>query len=567
MTSSCARLNRSGVWILGLAAGLLMGTASAQIGTPWDSGERDDGGLIIRNLPLPTPTPGDLAWDGVALWVADWEAGELLRFDPASGDVLRRMPAPCYRPRGLTWNDGRLYIADDFAGQVFVFDPATELTITAYPAPTGTGLGLAWDGEALWLSENADNTLQRLIPGDGTALTYFDAPQREPGGLAYDGTYLWVTQRRHDRIYMVDPESGKALTSFDSPGKYPCGIAPAEQGRLWVADFMDGRAYLCAPREARAYQTRDWRETEIRMTYRIENRGPGTVRHAAVHFAVPQPSLENQVLAGEPIFGPLAPAMGEDRWGQAIATYERDRLPAGETLEVGYTAQARIGELNYIVFPERVGKLSAIPRDIRRAYTADGERFQVSHKLVRETAERVVGDEKNPYWMMRRIYDWVIDTLEYERVGGWDVPETLIKRGTGSCSEYTFLFIGLCRAVGLPARYEAGTALRGDDASVDDVHHRWAEVYLPEYGWIPVDPSRGDQGTPGGQVDAIGRLSNRLFVTTHNGGGSAALGWTYNARATFSREGRCEVNEDQWVLWRRAGEQGEAIVPSAASER
>ena len=28
----------------------------------------DDSGLILRTLPLPTANPGDLAWDGEALW-------------------------------------------------------------------------------------------------------------------------------------------------------------------------------------------------------------------------------------------------------------------------------------------------------------------------------------------------------------------------------------------------------------------------------------------------------------------------------------------------------------------
>jgi hypothetical protein len=540
--------------------------AFATLGVGPVAGQADDDGLIVRTLVSPTTRIGDLAWDGEALWLTDWEAGELLRISPETGEVLRRLPAPCYRPRGMTWANGVLYLVDDFEGQIYLFDPETEVTITTYPTPGGTGLGLAWDGEALWLSDNGENTLHRLIPRDGTSLTYFDSPEPNPGGLAFDGSYLWVTQRLHDRIFMVDPITGKTITSFDSPGPYPCGIAPTSDGRLWVADFEDGLLSLCAPRES-PHQTLDWRESEIRMTYRIENHGPGTVLDAVVNFAIPEMEQENQVLLEAPAYEPEEPSIWQDRWGQSIATFQRDSLPPGERFEVGYRTRARLADLNIIIFPDAVGELSDIPSEIREKYTVDGERLQIHSDLVRETATGIVGEEEHPYWMMRKIYDWVIDNLEYERVGGWDVPATLIKRGTGSCSEYTFLFIALCRAVGLPARYEAGTALRKDDASVDDVHHRWAEVYLPGYGWIPVDPSRGDQPNPGGQADAIGRLSNRLFVTTHGGGGSEALSWTYNYHATHSMRGRCSVNEDEWVVWRRAKEEGQAIIPSGVEPK
>jgi hypothetical protein len=567
-TIRTSRLSLAGMLALALlSAGVTFGpttAARAQAQTLAQAVGPDDGGLVLKTLPLPTTTPGDLAWDGEALWVSDWSEGMLYRCDPADGHVLLRVGAPCYRPRGLAWAGDRLYICDDFAGRIYAFDPATGITLVDYATPNGTGLGLAWDGQALWLADNGRSEMYRLIPGDGTVLRYFAAPQEEPSGLAFDGTYLWVAQRLHDRVYMVAPGTGKAVTSFVSPGPYPCGLAPAPGGRLWLADFEEGVIRLCAPREARAYQTRDWRESEMRMVYRLENQGPGDVVAATVNLAVPEMASEHMVLLGPLEYFGGPPRIARDRWQQEIASFQRDILKPGERFEAGYFAKARIGAINYILIPEKTGKLEDIPAEIRRLYTEDGERYQVNSELVQSTARKIVGDEKNPYWIARKIFDWVIGTLEYELVGGWDVPETLIKRGTGSCSEYAFLFIALCRAAGLPARYEAGIAVRGDDVSVDDVHHRWAEVYLPGYGWVPIDPSGGDQKTPGGQVDAIGRLQNRYFVTTHSGGGSEALGWDYNYHATHSTRGRCAVTEDEWGLWRRAKEEGEAVRPSGA---
>ena len=128
-----------------------------------------------------------------------------------------------------------------------------------------------------------------------------------------------------------------------------------------------------------------------------------------------------------------------------------------------------------------------------------------------------------------------------ELVGGWNIAPTVIDRGSGSCSEYTFVFIAMCRAAGIPARYTGALVIRGDDASTDEVFHRWAEVYLPGYGWVPYDVQAGDKPTPEKQGEAFGDLPNRFLITTLGGGGSRYIGWDYNSTARWSCRGRCDV--------------------------
>ncbi|MBI4720341.1 MAG: transglutaminase domain-containing protein [Chitinivibrionia bacterium] len=125
----------------------------------------------------------------------------------------------------------------------------------------------------------------------------------------------------------------------------------------------------------------------------------------------------------------------------------------------------------------------------------------------------------------------------------------VLKRGSGSCSEYTFSFVSLCRAAGLPARYQGSIVVRGDDASIDEAFHRWAQVYLPNFGWVPVDANRGDSPSPAGQAKGIGELANRFLITTQSGGGSEHLGWSYNSFATYKLSGYCKVEEDNFGFW------------------
>ena len=132
-------------------------------------------------------------------------------------------------------------------------------------------------------------------------------------------------------------------------------------------------------------------------------------------------------------------------------------------------------------------------------------------------------------------------------LGGWNPAPTVLKRGTGSCSEYTFIFISLCRAAGLPARYAGSVVVRNKDKGIDDVFHRWAEVYLPNYGWIPVDVSAGDSPVPAKRARRIGVLQNKFLITTKGGGDSEYLEFYYNFNANWKTRGKCKIHTQQFA--------------------
>jgi hypothetical protein len=259
--------------------------------------------------------------------------------------------------------------------------------------------------------------------------------------------------------------------------------------------------------------------------------------------------LVNQELLSEVDFLTAPTKTATDHWGQKCAVFELADLPAGTRQTLGYSVQAKVSAIRYLIYPEETGTLNDIPAGIREKYTVDGPRLRVQSPYIRETVQKIVGDEKNPYWIARKIFNFVIEHLEYEMAGGWDVPEAVLKRGKGSCSEYTFTFIALCRAAGLPARYQGSIVVRGDDASVDEAFHRWAEVYLPNYGWVPVDANRGDAKLPADQARGFGELANRFLITTESGGDSEYLAWGYNSCAKYKTTGYCKVEEENLGLW------------------
>jgi sugar lactone lactonase YvrE len=522
-------------------------------------------GHVMTAFSAPCENPSDMAWDGESLWIADWRDAMLYRISPEDGSTLGVMDAPGYRPDGLAWGMGHLFVCDSVSRKVYKLDTSTGEVVASYETPGSSPAGLAFDGESLWLADSRDDQIYELIPDDGTILSYFKAPSANVTALAWDGEYLWASDRISDEIHMETRDGGMVIGTLDAPADFACGLAFGD-GNLWVADFETQNIYGLEVMDTDPYLVKDWRETVLSFRHVIRNDGPGLVTEAVINVAVPRDSLENQVMSDLAFEGGM-PDFVEDKWGQKVASFVFADVEPGESVEARYTAKARIGRLKYFVRPERVGPLKSIPREIAKKYLVNGTRYRLEDPVLKAAVAEAIGDETRPYWIARKAFNWVISKLEYQMVGGWDVPATLIKRGTGSCSEYAFLYIAMVRSAGLPARYEAGTALRGDDASVDEAYHRWVEVYLPNYGWVAVDPSRGDKEWPADQAEAIGNVSNRLFITTIDGGDSEYLSWNYNSLAFVKFMGRASVAEDAQIVWRRAKAEGEAPVLGSVSCR
>ncbi|MHC4695346.1 MAG: transglutaminase domain-containing protein [Planctomycetota bacterium] len=497
-------------------------------------------GDVKASFDAPCKYPSGLASDGKRLFVADWRSAKIHEVASVDGKVTRSWDAPTLKPHGLAYARGKLFVSDDHTGNIYALNLDSGIVETTFQAPheRATGLALA-DGTLFIL---AKHKIYKVLPDDGTILGYFAVPEKSSRCLTHDGKYLWVSDRIKNEFYMVDPDSGKVVSILASPGPYAAGIAWAD-GHLWNVDFQTRKLYKIAIRDEQPYRLSDTRRARVEYLWALNNYGPGTITDLTLNVAMPM-ELPNQKLLTDPAFSRPPSKRAHDRWGQACAVFEIGSVPAGTKAAVTYEVNAEVSAIRYLIIPENAGTLEDIPRDIRENYTVDGSHYRIDAPYIQDTAKRIIGDEKNTYWIARKIYDFIIDSLEYEMVGGWDVPEVVLKRGSGSCSEYTYSFVALCRAAGLPARYQGSVVVRGDDASVDKAFHRWAQVYLPGHGWVPVDANRGDKESPADQARGFGGLANRFLITTEGGGDSEYLNWGYNSFASCKSVGYCNVEED-----------------------
>lgn len=98
---------------------------------------------------------------------------------------------------------------------------------------------------------------------------------------------------------------------------------------------------------------------------------------------------------------------------------------------------------------------------------------------------------------VHRLYKYVLQTMTYDSDKAKNKQAKALgavkalKEQKGVCVDYADLFIALCRAKGIPARYLGGVIT---EDRVTTRGHAWVEVYLKSCGWTPFDPTWGDTG-------------------------------------------------------------------------
>jgi len=124
--------------------------------------------------------------------------------------------------------------------------------------------------------------------------------------------------------------------------------------------------------------------------------------------------------------------------------------------------------------------------------------------LVRKTALQAIRGARTDVEKAQKLYDWiVVNTFREPKVQGCGEGDikTMLETGnlSGKCADLNALFVGLCRAAGLPARDVYGLRvapsafgykeLGGNPASLKGAQHCRAEVYLKDHGWVGMDPA------------------------------------------------------------------------------
>ena len=170
--------------------------------------------------------------------------------------------------------------------------------------------------------------------------------------------------------------------------------------------------------------------------------------------------------------------------------YDKGRCRYAEFVMEGSRKSSHL-EINTLleIYPHdlkkvRKNKGAVVTNDSSGKYLIDEQYIEVDDEIIQQKAKELQKEEDIK--TVENIYKFVtkhIKDSEYypDAIGA---KQALLDK-KGDCTEYTDLFVALCRANSIPARHIHGY-ISGD---ADNPRHSWAEAFIDDLGWVQFDPS------------------------------------------------------------------------------
>jgi LPXTG-motif cell wall-anchored protein len=240
---------------------------------------------------------------------------------------------------------------------------------------------------------------------------------------------------------------------------------------------------------------------------------PGRIR-AQFIVTVQDPSISHVIVANEP-------DSINTQVGRTLVLGGKDTTVASLSTDARvYTITSNVPDLeisNGLTEAKLQGAGSNFPQGLLATYTQGVDKVGVVGKnLLDEIRNSAQGDGvpfATEYDVAKEIQNYLRSTdhgFVYDaniqdivaKCTGLSTVDCFAQYRRGFCQQYATTMTMLMRMEGFPARYVLGyLPTRPDPHSlIEQVtrqqQHAWVEVYFPNYGWVPFDPTGGSVGVP-----------------------------------------------------------------------
>ncbi|MDP7034241.1 MAG: transglutaminase domain-containing protein, partial [Planctomycetota bacterium] len=397
------------------------------------------------------------------------------------------------------------------------------------------------------------------LPNSGREVSsgaYSRAPAFGLASMEFGSTeYLWATSY-NKYLYLAHAPDGRGLFHFDSPGKKKIYGLACGDGVLWAVDRISGPDQIHRIRITENLDTpHQWNRKVRHIQVTKSSTSKNDRDHAGltqnlglVHPRTKRPGQNYDPFSLSRSSHPCAsitienydPA-GDSSSRQLVVQSRYDgTISAGETITSTYDVDVVTSNFRQYLYPHLCDTSGSTEPgyldDCSTIYRmSDAAAYAEFLDRIEEAMNEEYGSSalsSNPYWRARNILEFITEHYEYGNVGDPDAGhyayhpsnlkmELLWDATSGnekmSCSTSAFTLVGLCRSLGIPARWVGTSRFRnryedasgtevsydtnGDtflgvgESSKDKPFHRWAEVWMGDfYGWQRFDPTPKSDG-------------------------------------------------------------------------
>ncbi|MEI6091927.1 MAG: transglutaminase-like domain-containing protein [bacterium] len=180
-----------------------------------------------------------------------------------------------------------------------------------------------------------------------------------------------------------------------------------------------------------------------------------------------------------------------------------------EKIKISYTL-----EIYHNDFATRV-EHKEILLDSNNNYLSIEKFIEIDDEQIRRKAEELRGNQTIE--TLKNIYLFVNENISYSGFNPNDLgAKAALENKAGDCSEFSDLFVALCRINNIPARVIGGYTVDFENTP----KHNWVQVYLKNYGWISFDPTPGNSSSFSNMENRYIQISNvrndKILSNYHN---------------------------------------------------
>jgi transglutaminase-like putative cysteine protease len=158
----------------------------------------------------------------------------------------------------------------------------------------------------------------------------------------------------------------------------------------------------------------------------------------------------------------------------------------------------KIKDINLADYKSQIGNLGA--------YTQPEQYIESNDQVVKNVADKLYSKSSSIMELVRNNYNYVVNEFDYSysklsqsnlRLGA----KAALSGSQTICMEYADALTAIFRAQGIPARTAIGygndphnseNIISNTKLNEQLIGHQWVQVWIPQYGWLSVDPTWGE---------------------------------------------------------------------------